>query len=197
MTGVFLPGQVVTLRGLAADLDVSPMPVRQAIKCLIVEGALEMLPNRTVQVPPMTRDRLMDLLAVRRALEGMVTEQATRNITTKQIVMLERMQAEATRVFRIGDVRPCLEENRRFHFTLYEVARSPVLMPMIQTVWLQAGPFMRLAFSSSELRWDGSHHDELLDALKVRDPVAARRAIESDVNRTAETLVMTPCFTPA
>ena len=55
MSGVFLPGQVLTLRNLAADLGVSPMPVRQAVRCLIVEGALEILPNRTMQVPRMTR----------------------------------------------------------------------------------------------------------------------------------------------
>lgn len=197
MTGEFIPGQVVTLRGLAADLGVSPMPIRQVVRCLIVEGALEMLPNRTVQVPGMTRDRLAELLAVRRALEGMATEQACRYITPRQITQLEKLNAESMRAVELADIRDSLIRNQRFHFFLYEIARSTVLTPMIQGVWLQAGPFMHLALSSSRSFWDGSHHAQLLQALRDRDPTAARLAIERDINQTAEALMMTPLFVPS
>src|SRR5512132_4043435 len=51
MVGRFLPGETITLRNLATELEVSPMPVRAALRHLIAEGGLEMLPNRSVRVP--------------------------------------------------------------------------------------------------------------------------------------------------
>jgi DNA-binding GntR family transcriptional regulator len=195
MSGVFLPGQVLTLRNLAANLGVSPMPVRQAVRCLIVEGALEMLPNRTMQVPRMTRDRLAELLGVRRALEGIATEAACRVITAKQIGALEKIHAMSRKAFESGDMRRSLVMNQRFHFTLYESAQSTVLMPIIQGLWLQAGPFMHLALSSTAgMHWDGTHHLELMQALRDGDPAEARLAIERDINKTAEALLVTPHF---
>ena len=56
MSGGFEPGAEMTLRTLAQALQVSLMPVRDAIGRLVVERALEMLPNRTVIVPEITID---------------------------------------------------------------------------------------------------------------------------------------------
>ena len=52
--GSFVPGRSVTLRGLAAMLGVSPMPVRAAVTRLVAEGALALTPTRRVCVPAMT-----------------------------------------------------------------------------------------------------------------------------------------------
>src|SRR5690606_34687563 len=65
MAGVFQLGQSVTLRTLAAALGTSPMPVREAVSRLITERALTMLPNRTVIVPRMTRNRCIELFKAR------------------------------------------------------------------------------------------------------------------------------------
>jgi DNA-binding GntR family transcriptional regulator len=54
MAGQLQPGQKLTLRELAAALNVSPMPVREAVRRLAAEGALEMLPNRRIRVPVVT-----------------------------------------------------------------------------------------------------------------------------------------------
>ncbi|KAG1244152.1 hypothetical protein G6F65_021971 [Rhizopus arrhizus] len=51
MSGAVPPGEKITLRGLAAALNTSPMPVREAVNKLVAEGALEMLPSRGLRVP--------------------------------------------------------------------------------------------------------------------------------------------------
>ena len=53
--GLFEPGQVLTIRGLADALATSTMPVREAVGRLITEKALEALPNRSARVPPITK----------------------------------------------------------------------------------------------------------------------------------------------
>ncbi len=68
MVGHFLPGEPISLRNLAGELGVSPMPVRAALRHLIAEGGIEMLPNRTMRVPHMTREELLELLSLQREL---------------------------------------------------------------------------------------------------------------------------------
>ena len=68
--GLFEPNQVLTIRGLADALVTSTMPVREALGRLITEKALEALPNRSVRVPPITLDRIDDLLRARSLIEG-------------------------------------------------------------------------------------------------------------------------------
>jgi DNA-binding GntR family transcriptional regulator len=192
MIGHFLPGEPITLRNLAHELGVSPMPVRAALRHLIAEGGIEMLPNRTMRVPHMTRDRLMELLALRRELEGLATAQACRNMTHKDLVQIERIHAGTMRALKAGDATRALALNQEFHFAIYALARSWVLMPMIEALWLRAGPFMHLAQGSPGVRWDGRHHVELLRALTRRDAKAARRAIQRDISMAGQYLTRVP-----
>ncbi len=69
LAGEFVPGVGVTLRGIAASLDVSPMPVREAIRRLAAEGALEVHDNRRVSVARMNQKRFDELSLARLAIE--------------------------------------------------------------------------------------------------------------------------------
>ena len=89
--GVFPPGEAVTIRALADQFDTSTMPVREALRCLVSEGSLEMLANRTVRVPPLSKARLLELCRIRGALESLATELAVPNLTDPQILRLERL----------------------------------------------------------------------------------------------------------
>jgi DNA-binding GntR family transcriptional regulator len=168
------------------------MPVRAALRHLIAEGGIEMLPNRTMRVPHMTRERLMELLSVRRELEGMATVQACRNMTDKDFVQIEKIHAGAMRALRAGDAIRVLSLNQQFHFAIYALARSWVLMPMIEALWLRAGPFMHLAQSSPGVNWDGRHHVEVMRALARRDAKSACRAIQRDISMAGQNLSRMP-----
>ena len=61
MHGMFDAGAVLRIQDVAAKLDTSTMPVREALGRLVSEQALEALPNRSVRVPVITRERLDDL----------------------------------------------------------------------------------------------------------------------------------------
>jgi DNA-binding transcriptional MocR family regulator len=65
--GRFLPGQKLTFRFVAGTLGVSLTPVREAIRRLAAEGAFEMQPNRSVRLPLLTRDRVLELRDIRMA----------------------------------------------------------------------------------------------------------------------------------
>lgn len=194
MIGAFVPGQTISLRRLADDLGTSSMPVREAINQLVAANALEMLPNRTVCVPRMTPARFEELSRVRQALEGMAAEAACRLATPQLVKRLEKINGELQRAIRERSIVQCLAKNQEFHFTLYEAANSEVLLPLIEPLWLMAGPIMYFSLISPDMPWDASAHNDVLDALKARDAAGARRAIERDIRNTASYLLKCSVF---
>ena len=196
MVGAFIPGQSVTLRSLAKRLGTSPMPIRQAINRLIAERALEMLPNRSVVVPRMSREKFAELSMLRQTLEGMAAAEAARHAKPALVQKLEKINAELQRVVERRDVLRVLDLNRQFHFTIYAASTYQVLVPMIELLWLQAGPFMYFSLSGPSVRWDTSRHKEAIAAIEAGDAKAIRRAIERDIGATADYLLENILFSP-
>jgi DNA-binding GntR family transcriptional regulator len=194
MGGMFTPGEAVSLRTLAARLGTSAMPVREAVSRLIAERALVMLPNRSVIIPRMSRERFIELSRIRQKLEGMVAEMACANARKPDIEALARINDGLRQSVAADDSRAAMTANMVFHFALYEFAGSEVALPLIETLWLQAGPFVALSAKLPNIRWTLRHHGRLLAALRAGDAGAARRAIEDDIGETLEQLLKKATF---
>src|SRR5262245_10108037 len=80
--GMFNAGEMMRIQDLARTLNTSTMPVREALGRLVSEQALEALPNRSVRVPLVTRERLDDLARARCLIEGQVTALALLRLTS-------------------------------------------------------------------------------------------------------------------
>lgn len=191
MRGGFEPGQKLKIAELATAFGTSAMPVRDALNRLTVERALETLPSRTIRVPALSKDALQDLRETRFAIEGLAISRAAANVTPESLVLLRGLIAAQIETDSEHISEESAEQNRAFHFSIYRQSGSAVLMPIIESLWLQFGPYLREA---SE-RFDGGEgrgtnfHLEILDALARRDPVAARAALEADIGRAFD-LVM-------
>ena len=192
--GRLSPGEKISLRTLARRLGTSAMPVREAINRLSAEQALQMLPNRQVIVPFMSRRKFLELCEIRRMLEGMAGEAAARNLTAAEIAQLEEVHALAMDARDDTDASLLLARNKDFHFRLYRASGSEVLLPMIEGLWMQIGPFMRLSFSIKKTRWNGAQHVALLDALRRQDVPAVRDAVHRDIGDMAENILEIDAF---
>lgn len=189
MVGAFIPGQAVTLRSLANRLGTSPMPIRQAINRLIAERALEMLPNRSVVVPRMTRAKFSELVLLRRTLEGMATAEAAQHAGPALVEELEKTNQELLQAIERREVLGILALNQEFHFNIYQASKLQLLVSMIESLWLQAGPFMYISLSGPSVQWNTSFHLGTIAAIAANDATAARRAIEDDIRATADYLL--------
>lgn len=181
LMGQFVPGRSVTLRGIASMLDVSPTPVREALRRLVSERALEVHGNRRVSVPRMTRRKFDDLCAVRVALETLAAERALPYVDAERLARLWRLDGEVDAAVERVDVATYLQKHREFHYTLYSVGSAEVLMPLIESVWLQFSPFLRLVISHIGVDYIVDRHAEALRAVERQDHGALRFAIEADV----------------
>jgi DNA-binding GntR family transcriptional regulator len=187
--GVFATGEVLRILDLAEKLNTSTMPVREALRRLVSENALEALPNRSVRVPPMTRERLDDLARARVMIEGQVTLLAMPHLTGTHFARLRFLTGQCEQAFGTSDpgvIRTATEMNNAFHFTIYREGGSAVLLPLIESLWLQSGPYLQTATVLHEERSDpaGTHfHWQLIDALERRDATAAVAALTADISR--------------
>lgn len=197
MVGALAPGQTITLRRLATLLDTSPMPVREAINQLTAANVLEILPNRSVAVPRMSASRYQELTMARQALEGLAAEMACAHVTPALIRRLSSTNTKLRAAIRKRDNLACLSLNQEFHFTLYAAAKSEIIQPLIESLWLQAGPIMYLSLTSPDGPWDASCHDEVLQALKAKNPAAVASAIRRDLGGTAKSLLRSSVFKEA
>ena len=183
ITGKIAPGRGVSLRSLAAELGVSPMPVRDAVRRLLAERALSINPaNKRLSVPSLTSNRLAQLQKARLWIEPELAALAALKATPALIETLESIDQALGVGVQAGDVDQYMTANHAFHFTLYEAAGADVLLSIAGGLWLQIGPFMRVVFGrlgTTELGADW--HEQALFGLKTGNAEAVRNAMAADI----------------
>ena len=183
MRGRFAAGQQMPLRSLAAEFGVSMTPVREALLRLASEQALEMDSRGIATVPHLSPGRYAEILELRLELEGRAAARAAGRIRPSEVSELEGIHTRLAAARGRGDAEGVLRENERFHFGYIRAAGQPVLHDLIESLWLRAGPTIRLI---SEAPWSGDPaghpHYRLLEALRTGDPEGARKAVEADLN---------------
>ena len=185
MVGRFQPGQALKIHDLAEVFGTSAQPIRESIRQLVAERALEALPNRSARVPLMDDLRLEDLRRTRLALEGLAAELSAERATPADVEALAKIVDDEVEADEQLHVESSVSRNLEFHFRLYRISGSTVLPPIIEGLWLQIGPNIRRAAENFDAR-DGRGaelHIRTVEALKKGDIKGVRKAIEDDINR--------------
>ena len=100
MAGAFKPGSELTLRSVAEALGTSFMPVRDAMRRLVAERALEMRPSRTIAIPILSGDEFLELRRIRVLLEGEAVALAAKKISPRQLNDLRTILKKLDRLDR-------------------------------------------------------------------------------------------------
>ncbi|MEM9912753.1 MAG: GntR family transcriptional regulator [Pseudomonadota bacterium] len=189
MHGELGPGQTLTLRGVAAEFDVSMTPAREAIRRLSAEGALSVSSSGRVSAPELTADRIEELAALRSLIE---VELSSRALPRAHMALIERLYTINNRISEqiakhdaVGYIRANLE----FHRTLYLRAQAPAMLAMAETVWLQLGPTMRARYGKLQSKEAPRYHRLIMSALKAGDEPGLRLAVRSDVTQGLKVLL--------
>ena len=183
ITGKIAPGRGVSLRSLAAELGVSPMPVRDAVRRLSAERALTINPaNKRLSVPSLTSERLAQLQKARLWIEPELAALAAVKASPILIQTLGQIDEALGIGVQTGDVDQYMAANHAFHFTLYEAAGADVLLSIAGGLWLQIGPFMRVVFGRLGTAGLGADwHVEALEGLKTGNAEKVRNAMAADI----------------
>jgi len=184
MHGEYPAGQLLGIQELADALGTSTMPVREALRRLVAQQGLEPMRNGSTRVPLITGARLDDIRRARVLIEGTVAEWGGQRLGAAQLDELGTLAEEISMLRQSRDgLDSSLEKNRIFHFTIYQAAESPVMMAMIESLWLQSGAYLRATreFLHTDTLPADRLHESAVEAMRAGDFARARGFIEADV----------------
>ncbi|MBU3261579.1 GntR family transcriptional regulator [Roseovarius sp. PS-C2] len=186
MTGVFRPGETLSSRSLATELGVSAMPVREALTRLTTEGALELTTSRTLRLRLLTPEDFDEITAIRTDLEGMAAERAAEQITADSLSRIGKLNDDLTAAADSGDADRYLKANATYHAEIYKMSGWPLLLSMIERLWLIVGPSIRTCVPDRDhMATSQGFHDAVMTALTKGDAKAVRAAIVDDIQTAA------------
>jgi DNA-binding GntR family transcriptional regulator len=181
VTGHISPNHELSTRGLASELGVSQTPVRDALSRLSAEGAVSIRSKRRVRVPEMTPERFDDLLRCRLLLEPEAASLALAHLKPADVQRLREIDAALDAAIAHGDAAGYMQANYDFHFTLYRSQPQKTLTQLIETLWLQFGPYMRVLFGRVSNANLNDSHQAAIRAIEAGNAAALRDAIARDI----------------
>jgi DNA-binding GntR family transcriptional regulator len=156
--------------------------VRDALSRLAAEGAVSIRSKRRVRVPAMTAERFEDLLRCRLLLEPEAAALAIPHLNASHVALLTEIDAKLDAAIVSGDADAYMRCNHAFHFTLYRAQSGKTLVQLIETLWLQFGPFMRVLYGRVANSRLHDSHQAAIAAIRAGDAEAMRAAIKADID---------------
>jgi DNA-binding GntR family transcriptional regulator len=188
MTRRLKPGQRIRQWDLADRLNVSSVPVREALKTLEAEGQVTYEPYRGYKVVELSVEQLEEIYLARGLLEREVTRRAIKNIDEQLILRLEESLSRMDELAAAGDVLGYTEANREFHFLLFERAGLPRICHMIDLLWQNSEAYRGLIFGSEWSRRANEDHEAILEACRAGDADRVIAAQERHKANAMETI---------
>ena len=188
LKGGIAPGESITVASIAEAFGVSPMPVRNALTRLSTAGALTIVSGRTIGIPKLTRARLDELVRVRLIVEPSAAAWAAERCERALVGDLEKYFRLLLESEKAGDTKLYVKSNYDFHFEVYRLGQSPIMLAIIERLWLQISPYFHLLRASGNFRISNRHHEEIFRALEKGEPERARRALHHDISDAYDVL---------
>jgi len=168
ITGELAAGEQLRQRDLAQRFQVSQTPVREAMRRLESEGLVIGDTHRGFTVVEPDDGPVEENFQIRAALESLGASLAAHKIDAAGLARLEELNDQMR---DLGEDDPRYAAlNREFHFSVYEYARSPLLLSLMRLLWasLHGGPKVARTHAES-----ARQHDVIVAALRAADPAAA------------------------
>ncbi len=184
VSGRILPGQRIFIESVCRRMGVSAIPVREAMAMLAAGGFVHSDRKRGYLVNELSESNLIEILELRLLLECKAAEQAARRRSDATVTQLEACQQRYAAARLADDTEALLRTNMEFHHAVYAAADMPILKSHIDRLWDRVSPYYHIMFRQVEKPNPvvGIHyHQRLIEAIRRRDPRAARRWIKADL----------------
>lgn len=189
MDQVFQPGARLNIDALAAELEVSPTPVREALARLAAERLVTFESFKGYSVTPLLTPRqVADLMHVRRLLEVEAARLAAARILIPDLMTMEKilkeMETGSTGSWSSG-YSYFSQLDQRFHETLMKASDNPFLLDAHRAlnIHVQLARFYQDFTGSDQCDTCAEHH-ALYQALSEHDPEAAAKAVDTHLKAT-------------
>lgn len=179
INGELHEGEQLRQDAIAAEFEVSRIPVREAMRHLEAEGLIRIVPNRGAVVSALSPEEIKELFEMRAVMECYVLRQAIPNLTKDDFQKAAEVLKKYEQVVEEdSDVASWGQWNWQFHSILYEPANRPVFMSQLRILNNNCDRYTRLHLLVTRgLHRSGKAHRALLNACKTKDPDVACDAL--------------------
>jgi DNA-binding GntR family transcriptional regulator len=187
ITGQLRPGTRLPIEELAGVLEMSPMPIREAVRRLDAAGLVENIPHRGARVTELSITDLTEVYEARLALEVLAIRRAAERFDA---------DADATARARLDELARMADDNSAatsaahaaFHFALYDAADSAWLRRLIRPVWETSERYCLEVPECRQLKSRRWEHRAILESCVLHDADVAAIALHDHLATTANNI---------
>ncbi|MFI6938309.1 GntR family transcriptional regulator [Streptomyces sp. NPDC050418] len=168
LDGELPPGARLVERDLAAELEVSRIPLREALRRLEADGLVLLVPHRGALVAPFTPADVRDLFDVRESLESLAARLAAERADSDGLARLAERLQSARSAIAAGDRGSIATANAGFHTDIVELADNPLLSNMMRPLEARTHWLFRLTAQRDPAQ-QCAEHEEMYEAIAAGD----------------------------
>jgi GntR family transcriptional regulator, rspAB operon transcriptional repressor len=183
LTGTIGPGEGIDEKAIAAQLNVSRTPVREALKRLSDEHLVEIVAQSGTRATPISQKEIEQAFLIRRALEEESAAQAAPRMTQEHVDHLSEILRQHARAIERRHYVKAIGFDDRFHSYLTEISDLPLLWRSIEISKAQLDRCRHLMLTrAGEAEATLEQHRAIIRALNTRNPELARDAMTEHLN---------------
>ena len=188
-SGEFPPGFRLKERDLSAQLGISRIPIREAVRELSTEGFVTLMPRRGAQVRELAPQDLDDIFEVRMALEVTECVLAAQRGTDVEMVRMRECVAMANEAMARGDREAVHVLHDEFHDVLVVMGHNPVLAQVLEPL---RNRIQWLVRQNKDVEDICREHELLAEAIALRDVERTRHLarVHVETSRRVATAVL-------
>ena len=166
------PGERLVIDDLARRLQVSSIPVREALQLLQSEGLVLMVPHVGATVAPISHESVAEVFTVMEGLESVAARAAAERARPEDLDALQDLVGAMDRALAAEAREHWAELNTRFHATISRLTAMPLLQEMMERVldrWDRVRRFFFAGVLVHRAQQAQQEHHDLLDAMRAKD----------------------------
>lgn len=183
--GDLRPGAKIRQEATAAQLGVSLIPLREALKTLTGEGAVTYLPQRGYFVTELPNEAIRQIYDLRSLVEAEAERLALPRLTDDDRALMRAAIRAQERATEDHDAVEMIAANRRFHYAIFDRCGNPWLLRFVTQLWDALDPYRVLSYRRMWLDAD----DHVIPMAIVGEHEAILAAIEDDTDAKAVQLL--------
>ncbi|MFE5672342.1 GntR family transcriptional regulator [Agromyces sp. NPDC056523] len=170
--GRYVPGYRLVLAQIASELDVSVVPVREAIRRLEAEGLVTFVRNVGAQVALQQETEYLHTMQTLALVEGFATSLSAPHLTPDHLVRAREVNERMRRTLDDFDPHRFTELNRQFHAVLFEECPNPHVLDLVHRGWNRMRVLRDSSFSfvPGRARESVEEHARIIDLIEQGAP---------------------------
>lgn len=190
ISGALIPGQKIPQDEIAASMEISRIPLREAFQKLEEQGFVTIIPHHGVIVTPLSTNEIKEVYLIRLNLELLATRAAAERIDPIRLKQLREILDEAHTALASQDHERLSRLNREFHQIAYDSSALPLLCRLISDLRAKCERY-RLMHSNLPNRPQVAleEHEKMLQAWANHDPDAAEKWTRINMANSAKAVL--------